>query len=601
MASISRIIDRLPAFALPFVTRSLRGGRGQRYMAMSLGLALLTAMLCLWIGLGRGDLARQVRVDVGIEMNLGVREHHDFILIRTGRDAPHSMYARQAEWMEARRIEAAQQGLSTVVAAVQRASEVPREHVDLLHDAQALMQSRGLDSTSDSSWFSWTDPSAIHRLQKIVEQRGEPQIVDYTPMVTLDDMLRLLAMVTGGLLILLLTVFAPLLVALQQASERHENTLQPLTGTALGARELCVGLACGPLAIVAIFAAPIAALYLGAALATGELGSLLLLPMLAGTAIGLVFGVQLLAHLSGTKRAPGLIGVALLGLLGMLGMASLGFASVPQPEIVGVSAVLPQTGMFALLGESFGDPWRAASLDHFRPRFHVTFADIVAPALIGMLGAALLGLLALRALARHVEGRSTLLDASEALVGALVCIVMVDVALPALDAGEPFRQAVGLPMLAIPFFLLIMTRVPTGDIPSKFRQIPMTRLLGEYATWVVLHVSIAAVLDGTLAGLHPIAMLGIAWCAAVMVLLAVRLVATPARILGTLWVLVCMGMLPFTYGFATVWAFEPGARLSTLAEVPVLTMPWAALVVLVPLFLVRHLRLHVASIAPKTR
>ena len=31
------------------------------------------------------------------------------------------------------------------------------------------------------------------------------------------------------------SALAPLLVALQQATERHENTLQPLSGTALGA------------------------------------------------------------------------------------------------------------------------------------------------------------------------------------------------------------------------------------------------------------------------------------------------------------------------------------------------------------------------------
>lgn len=587
---MASILDRIPAFALPFVTRSLRGGRGKRFAALSLGLALLTLLFGVWVGLGRGDVARDARVTIGIEQPIYVREQQEFVIIRTNPDTlPGELLNRQEQ--------ARQRGAMLIVEAARAVGPVREENTQLYADVLALAQRSSIVDPNALVGFSWGNPYQVAQLESIVAREGEPEIIDYERMTGVDETLRLLAMLSGGLLFLLATVAAPLLVALQQATERHENTLQPLSGTALGAHELIVGLACGPLAVVTIFAAPLTGLFVLAALATGELAALALLPMLAATTLGLVFGAQLLGHLVGTNRTPGLIGVVLLGMLGALALSSMGMAAgFDQREVIGLPALLPQAGVLGLLGEFFGDPWRAAALGFGSSRFDPTALDLFVPALVGALGAALLGLLAVRALTRHLEGRATLLDASEALFGALVCIVMVNVAIPMLEIGRPFHQLFGLPTLALPFLLLVMARVPVGDVPTKLRRLPLVRLVGEFMAWVMLEVLVAALRDGTLAGLHPMSLVGIGWCALVLVMLAARMVATPSRIAGHVWALFCFGVLPFAYGVASVWAFEPGATLMLFEAPPALTFGSMALFVWVPMSLLRHLRRHVAVV-----
>ncbi len=585
---MATIFQRLPAFALPFVTRSLRGGRGRRFAALSLGLAVLTLMMSLWIGLGRGDGARDARVSIGMEQAPYFREHQEFVVIRGARETAESVTMRQT--MHAGQGHALLRG--TLGGDLGRLDDDQRQL-----QARARALANQLPDTDRMVAMDWQNPREVERLANVVDRRGVPAIIDYESPIGLYATLELLAIVSGGLLVVLLTIVAPLLVGLQQAAERHENTLQPLTGTALSGRELAIGLACGPLAIVAMFAIPIAGLFLAATLVIGKFGALLILVVLAGTGFGLVFGVQLLAHLSGASRTPGMIAVGLLALLGMIEAFGLGIATGSEPDMLGLPALLPQTGLFALLGECFGDPWRQVqALQHLQPRFRAGLGEIVGPSLIGMVGAALLGGLALRALTRHIEGRHTLLEASHALVGALICIVMLNAAIPVLDRHEPFHQALGLPLLSLPFMLLIMARVPIGDMPTSLRRIPLLRLLGEFASWVALEVIVAAVIDGTLAGLHPIALLGVGWSVLVLVLIAIRLAATPGQILSHVWVLVCLGMLPFTFGFAMACGFASNQAVEMLGESVFLSFSWLVMVVWVPVSLIRHLRRHVAAI-----
>ncbi|MFV8754165.1 hypothetical protein ACNOYE_26780 [Nannocystaceae bacterium ST9] len=583
---MNALLQRLPAFALPFVTRSLRGGRGRRFTALSSGLALLTLWLSLWIGLGEGEAARDARVSIGMEQPTYLREQQEFVVIRGVHDNPALLAAREQAQRE--------EGAATL-----RASLTQQPLNEEQYELQARARELAVVSSNQAPeiGFSWHNPVQVRRLTSVIERRGVPAVVDYESPVDLRGTLQLLGMLSGGLLILLAGVVAPLLVALQQASERNENTLQPLTGTALGGRELALGLACGPLAVVAIFAAPIAAIFVGATVSIGTWGALAILPVLAGTAIGLVFGAQLLAHMTGARRTPGMIAIGLLSLLGLVTLSGIGAAAGLDRETLGVPAVLPHVGMFGMLGESFGDPWQAAAT-HRWPNYQPTLLDLLVPSMIGMLGATLLGLLALRALTRHIEGRSTLLEAGQALFGALICVVMINVAIPMkAPLDEPFHQVFGLPLLSLPFILLIMARVPVGDMPTKLRRIPVTRLLAEFAGWTMLELLVAAALDGTIAGLHPMTLIGVGWCVLVLVLIAVRLAATPARILGHVWVLVCIGMLPFTFGFATVWAFSPERAFEVFEEVPAfLTVPWALLLVWIPVSLFRHLRSHVARL-----
>ena len=63
------LLSKLPAFVVPFVTRSLRGGRGRRYIIFSLLLASLTGVLGLWLTLGSGQLEQSLRTDLDFEVH----------------------------------------------------------------------------------------------------------------------------------------------------------------------------------------------------------------------------------------------------------------------------------------------------------------------------------------------------------------------------------------------------------------------------------------------------------------------------------------------------------------------------------------------------
>lgn len=590
---MNALLRRLPAFALPFVTRSLRGGRGRRFAALSLALALLTLVFALWVGLGRGVAARDARIELGVEQHPHVREQLEFMVIRNAWDDP-TVLAARAEGLE-------REGLELI----RQAALSPRDADHELRDrAFELAQ---LDPQFDEGLrqhilaplgaFPWQNKYQVERLRHILAHEGKVGVVDYEPALAPADTLHLLGMLTGGLLLGLVLIVAPLLVAMQQAAERHENTLQPLTGTGLHPRELIVGMACGPLAIVAIFAAPLAAMFVTAALALGRPEALLVVLTSLAVGVGLVFGAQLLAHMLGSRRTPGMIGVALLSLLGFVTLGGIGLASTLDHETLGLTAVLPHGGMFALLGESFGDPWQAARVAYGHRAYPVTLDSGIGPWVVGVAGAALLGLVALLALTRHVEGRPALLEARHAWFGALVCGVMVALALPH-QAGAPIHAALGLPMLALPFMLLVMGRVPVGEVPTKLRRIPLTRLGLEFAGWVAVFLAAAILLDGTLDILHPITLAGLAWCSIVLVLLALRMVATPAQILAHAWAVVCLLVVPFTYGLAMVPAFENGAAFEgALRGVPAfVSLAWLALLVTIPLTLLAHLRRHVGRV-----
>src|SRR5262245_38114518 len=68
------------SFALPFVTRSLRGGRGRRYALMSLLIATATALLGFWLALGSGSFEQSLRSEIGLEGSEWERQRREFVV-----------------------------------------------------------------------------------------------------------------------------------------------------------------------------------------------------------------------------------------------------------------------------------------------------------------------------------------------------------------------------------------------------------------------------------------------------------------------------------------------------------------------------------------
>ncbi|PRQ06043.1 hypothetical protein [Enhygromyxa salina] len=596
------LLSKLPAFALPFVTRSLRGGRGRRYVIFSLILAALTSLIGMWLTLGSGTLEQSLRTDLGVEAYEYEVERETFTVL-THDPFEHRRAKAEIATLEANggypdtyygeAYDLFEQGQTMVRQAAVSPAADPSHN--LLHQRAAALiddpqfnQYGGWDNT-----FPWHDSVQVRMLEAVLDHDGIPQVAAYSSPLGVADGLKLIGMFAGMLLAGLATVFAPLLVAVQQAQERHENTLMPLTGTALSPRELAVGLAAGPTAVIGIFAAPQLLIFLVCALLVGEIfvaGALL--AALAATGALFIFGAQLLGQLMGDKRTPGIIGIALMCLTGVAWLAGAGLMSSGEHDIAGISAVLPHLGLSALLVETFFD-------------VEASFSQVFVGAFVWIGGAVILGWLTMNALSRRIEGSGgVLLDRWSALIGALTCIALVNVAIPDLNHSEGFvRQYVGLGMLALPLALLLMSRVPTGDGHPRMRSVPVPALLLEFGSWGVLHLVIVAALFGSsVESLHPVALGWLVWCTAVLALIAIRIVAVPGKIAANLWAGFCAMSLLVGFGQAIFWADGSGHHgfgdvfvMSGLS--PVLGLLQIALTIWIPTSLVLHLRKSLRAIS----
>ncbi|KIG14374.1 hypothetical protein DB30_06849 [Enhygromyxa salina] len=584
------------------MTRSLRGGRGRRYVIFSLILAFVTSVVGMWLTLGSGSLEQGLRTDLGVEeyeyeverRSFTVLTHDPFehqqaksevATLRANGDHPDGTYGQAYDLFE--------QGRAMLRQAALSPSPDPA-HNQLHLQAAALIGDTSYNQYGgwDDS-FAWHDAAEVRVLEAVLANDGIPQVGAYSSPLGVSDGLKLVGLFAGLLLAGFATVFAPLLVAVQQAQERHENTLMPLTGTALSPRELAVGLAAGPSFVIGIFAAPQLAIFLICALFVGEIfvaGALL--AALAATGALFIFGAQLLGQLMGDKRTPGIIGIALMCLTCVAWLAGVGLLGSNEDEIAGFAAVLPHLGLSALLGEVFFD-------------IPASFSRVFVGAFVWTCGAVILGWLTLNALARRVEGNGgVLLDRWSALIGALTCIALVNVAIPDLNHSEAFvRQYIGLAMLALPLALLLMARVPTGDGHPRMRAVPVPALLLEFGGWGVLHfVTVAVVFGSSISSLHPVALGWLMWCTAVLALIAIRIVAVPSKVAANLWAGFCA--MSLTVGFAQAVFWAEASQPRDLGEVfamtelsPVLGLVQVALTIWIPVSLVRHLRKSLRAIS----
>lgn len=609
---MNKLLEKLPAFALPFVTRSLRGGRGKRYAALSAVIVALTLLMGLWIALGRGSFEQSMRVDLGLEHDEWTQQYrefavlaHDSVEFEVARDEVERMqrvgpYAEQSQsYSQVGQIR--DQGRQLLERA---ASSTPhdRELRELREQARELLDpnqtsARWVDDQQFPQQFSWADPSEVAVLKTVIERGGIPEVRRYESPLGLGDALKIVGFIAGLILTACMTVFGPLLVAVQQAQERHENTLTPLTGTTLSPRELALGLAAGPATVVMIFAAPQLLLFGACALLVGDvIVALSLLVALTTTGLFLTLAAQLLGHLVGHRRTPGIVAIALMFLLGFAWLAGTGILAELDAEVAGLAAVMPTIGLSGLLVASFGQ----------LPQSHFITLHV---SILAWSGAALVfAYLTLSALSHKIEGRQGApLGSSAALFGALTCIALINLAIPAeVDTQEKgLRMYLGLAGLAIPFTILLMARVPVGDDPPRMRRVPVAKLLAEFAAWGAAHIVVAALLTFEIGYfLHPVALLWIGWCVLTLGLITIRMVSLPSNIAAHLFVGFCGASLIMGYVQAIFWAFDRNHSVDhvfALGEVsPVLGLVQIAVTFGVPLLLLRNLRKNLGSLQSRS-
>lgn len=599
--------------ARPFVSRALRGARGRRLLGLSVLLTGLSAVLGIWLALGTGDFERELRVAFDLEQHRHVQEDRSFTIIAESADAA-ALLSREL----ARRAAGESMNFSDVgyrvtnsldVAAdrLRRAvqGDTPRPHRALQARARQLYWSKlpGDNPGYAQLNYNWYDDDEVQALNAVVSRELMPKVEVYASPLGPLDALRMAGLLAGGALILLLLLAAPVLAGTQMAQETHENTLQPLAGSALRAQELAIGLTAGPLAVIAVLAAPQLALLLVAAAVTGSVGPALAMvaTALAGGAFLVVLG-QLAGLALGKVRSPGLVGGGLAAVLGVLGGIGVALSAEMSERTAGTLALLPQAAASHSLAQSFG-LWRAD------PGFGGVI-DTTAPVVIGALGMLTLAFLGLRALARRVGNTELVsLRGGEALVGAAVAMVLVTTANPARhpwQAEEFYLLNLGL--LSVPLAILLMMRAPTGDVPPAMRRTPVGALVSEFFVWAGLYLLAAGVMIGV--GRmhmlwHPIALGYAAWFLGVTALLALRVAVAPLTFASRLWVGVCGGMLALSFGQIILWArsaenmyfTEPNVFvLSKLS--PLLGVVQAALTIAVPWTLLRALRRPATVAAP---
>jgi len=579
----------------PFVTRALRGPRRRRTMLAAALLSLLVVITGGWVALSPGYAAHDARVELDLERNRWDRERLEFLVfVDSERDRDQMMADEARGFRATERRNRAEEAWMLLDHVASPHAIPPRGLQDLQHRARRLRDERAdlapLDGQGryGSVHFDWYAPRDHQRLRAVVDAELEPAVVVYRSPLTMRDAVRLIGLFAGGLWLVLLMICAPLWVGTRLAQELNDNTLQPLTGTALTARQLTLGLIAGPIAPIVIVAAPVVLLILCTAAGAGRVVPALGF-LASSTAMGaLLVGLSMLGALAvGQRRAPGLVGIGLLALLGPLAMLGVGAGLHITDDTAGLVTILPGMGPVHLLAESFN------------PVASLRGADVLTLDLkmgLATVGAVILSLVMLRGIERWLGGthRSGAINRVEAGIAALVLAVLAMTTVPSVEEfGQVFF--IGLAVILVPLQLVVMGRVPGGDVPATLRQVPTARVLGEYAAWLAVAFVVALVVapapETVRAGL-PIGLLHLGWALAVFALVTIRGTALPTSIPAKLWLVVCLGFAMLEYGTAVVWCVErPDAELlfPLAAASPLLGLVHVVMVGWIPVSLVRAL------------
>ncbi|MEX1367979.1 MAG: hypothetical protein AB1Z98_32920 [Nannocystaceae bacterium] len=587
------ILQELRLACLPFVTRALRGSRRRRFTVGSALVALLVILLGTTVGQSSGPMAHDMRVSLGLEISRWDRQDLDFIVFvederararvlqdwGSGRTETLGRYEAEAAWL--------------LLDAVANPEVIAPETMQPLQQrARALRDSRpdlvpeDLEQRRQYQHFDWGSPRDQRRLRAIVDAELMPRVEVYRSPLDAAATVRLVGGLAGAVLMLLGLLLAPLWVALSLAQELHDNTLQPLTGTALTARQLVIGIIAGALSPVLLFGAPLLALSLGAAAVAGQLIPALGFVVMTLAMGAMLIGLSMLVALAvGRRRAPGIVGIGLAAALGLAGMLGLTMGLHLRSQSLGVVTIMPAAGPGHLLAEAFFPVNHLHAPDAFELALRLALATV---------GALVLGGLALRAIERIVGGtqHDGALSRAEGMLAAAFLVVLATAAIP---VGESFGPTMlgAVAVALLPLQLVLMGRVPGGDVPPSRRRVPVASLLGENAAWLVL-AGLASVLvaggpDSVRAG-GLFGVMHVGWAVVVMAFITLRAAALPTSIPAKLWLLVCAGFVMIEYGTGAVWCLDdPGLEMVfPLANAaPLLGLVHVGMFVWIPVSLLR--------------
>lgn len=578
------LLHRLRFAARPFVTRSLRGPRGRRAVALAILLAMCSGLAGLWIALGAGHLEHEVRRKLGLEPSMQQRESDGFVVFchddvdcrRIEREFGH---AGEGFAMQLDGIAFAQGAVATY------GPSVPAEYAPLHARARAALE--GLPSTIGATprrrAFDWRDADHRALLGVVLDAEFRPAVVRYASPLGLSDGIALVGFFAAAALVVLGTVLGPVVVGIAFAQESHENTLQPVAGTALSPRAIALGLMAGALAPVAIVAVPQLVIAVLAAVTSGDPLALvgfvaLLLPCAWALAcLSAVVGLY-----AGRRRGPGLVGIALLAGASTWALAgtSIGFQALGRVEAA-LMTMLPSGGLVLAAREAFlgGAEFRHGALT-IAPEWRLFAAAI---------GAIVVGGLALLAAERRIPGRMAApLRRGEALFGSAVLSALT---LLAFSQERPTSVVLAtLAMMVMPMQFLVMGRVPQGDTPGVRPPVDTLRLLGEFVAFVALHLALAIVIVGPhfVEALLP-ATGHLGWALGVAALVSLRSVAAPMRLPATLWAgfSFVMAIVTFTTGVAIVTEVGRAPMFALMPLSPWLGAVQIALTLAIPVTLAR--------------
>ena len=591
------LVQSLRVAALPFVTRSLRGARSRRLWVLAAVLAMATSLIGGWLALGNGELERGIREDMKLEPRRYEVEQREFTVIVPDDDVQWERALRDREALLAGDVEPHPSALRERMFAGRRVMQqatmhplqsVPERHRELYRAAAALVGDQDpAISLGRARTFDWINGNDVDQLRAIVDRNGIPELARYESPLGLGGAVRLVGLLASGLLLVLVIVVGPVLTGIAVAQESHENTLQPVAGTALSARQIALGLVLGALAPVAIVAAPQLALAAIAAIVAGNIGAFgafvaLLVPCAwAITMLALAVGL-----FAGRRRGTGAIGITLLAGLGVWLCAGipLGFERLNR-STAAVMTLLPSGGLFHCMREAFLGSARGGSYEARELGMRLLAAAIAS---------IVVGVLALRAAERRVPGRFVApLHRSEVLVGSAVLSALTLLAMCELGGREV--AFVSLAAMVMPMQILLMARVPVGDAPSGRGIVGLPALLGEFAGFVAIHGALALAIVGAefLERLDEPGTLHLLWALAIAPLVAIRIVAAPPKLTVSVWAgfAFVLAIIEYITGCAQVGgaarheSFLPLARVS-----PWLALLHVALLVLVPWTLVRGIR-----------
>ncbi|MBL4688527.1 MAG: hypothetical protein JKY37_28315 [Nannocystaceae bacterium] len=524
------------------MTRTLRGKRRQHLLAIASVLPLLSLILGVWFTFGAGSTAHNVRRSADLEPSMETRafaEHTIFVhspeelgVLAMQRDVVVQAGAgfqtgfrgdnEPVPWRFGESIDNAHAAVAFAMANIDACAPAQRQRLETL--AAGLDPSRFFSADTWPHGFTCS-PTDVDTIARFGASGFVPTVTLYASPLSAVDLLRVFGALCGAVFGALMLLVGPLWAGAAIAQEVHEDTLQPLTGTALTARQLAVGMLAGPMVAIGIAAAPSAATFVALSLLVGNLVPALFAVALTIIVAALMATGAVLVGLSlGQRRSPGVVGVLLLTGLG----AALSIGAAIGYELsnrsVGAAMVVPATSIAHFIREALL-PAHALSSGHA-----LRLGLSLLGAALGFATLAALGTIVVqRWLARDPTG---LVRRHEAFVAAMTISALVLVGL--WDGPRTMSELVTISaiMVAIPWLVIVMARVPAGETPAPLRVVPVVHIVGELGVVVVLH-TIACGLIATEPDLHHVLGVGtlhVVWAVGVAGLIAIRLAAAPSSL-----------------------------------------------------------------------